>query len=133
MREALLRRFAEARSGRGLRDDYDPSFEAVPDLVLIDGGKGQLGAALAALREAGLESVVTVVSLAKREEEVFVPWSPDPLVCAPDDLGLLLLQQGARRGPPFRARLPPQRSGRRRRRARFWINCRASGRSGRRR
>ena len=37
---------------------YDPSFEAVPDLVLIDGGKGQLGAAVAALTEAGLDEVV---------------------------------------------------------------------------
>ncbi len=90
MREALLRRFAV----RGRTDgEYDPSFEAVPDLVLIDGGKGQLNAAVEALREAGLDSVVTAVSLAKREEEVFVPWSPDPLDLPADDVGVLLLRR----------------------------------------
>jgi excinuclease ABC subunit C len=98
IQEALSRRFThegEAESGDGKGEDrpYDPSFEAVPDLVLIDGGKGQLGAALAALREAGLESAVAVVSLAKREEEVFVPWSADALDLAPDDVGLLLLRR----------------------------------------
>jgi excinuclease ABC subunit C len=72
---------------------YDPSFEAVPDLILIDGGKGQLGGALAALRDKGLEAAVTVISLAKREEEVFAPWSPDPLDFAEDDPGLLLLRR----------------------------------------
>jgi excinuclease ABC subunit C len=108
MYEVLYRRFArgganpdardaldedvKARSGGG-RGSYDPSFEAVPDLVMVDGGKGQLGAAVAALRAAGLESAVTVVSLAKREEEVFVPWSPEPLDLAADDPGLLLLRR----------------------------------------
>jgi excinuclease ABC subunit C len=106
--EALSRRFAREDGGVGVGAagdvapgaepgasgrPYDPSFEAVPDLVLIDGGKGQLGAAMAALREAGLDGAVAVISLAKREEEVFVPWSPDPLGLAADDVGLLLLQR----------------------------------------
>ncbi len=90
MREALLRRFA--RVG-GAAVAYDPSFEAVPDLVLIDGGKGQLGAALGALREVGMEGAVAVVSLAKREEEVFMPGSAVPLALPRDDPGLLLLQR----------------------------------------
>jgi excinuclease ABC subunit C len=90
MREALLRRFAQDGSGD---KEYDPSFEAVPDVVLIDGGKGQLNAALEALRETGLDSVVTVISLAKREEEVFVPWSDDPLELSADDVGVLLLRR----------------------------------------
>ena len=60
---------------------------------MVDGGKGQLGAALEALRETGLETAVTVISLAKREEEVFVPWSPKPLDLPVDDPGLLLLQR----------------------------------------
>ena len=90
MREALLRRFARVTGDSGR---YDPSFEAVPDLVLIDGGKGQLGAALGALRELGMQDAVAVASLAKREEEVFVPGSPVPLVLARDDQGLLLLQR----------------------------------------
>jgi excinuclease ABC subunit C len=52
-----------------------------------------LNSALAALREAGLDAVVTVISLAKREEEVFVPWSADPLEIPADDLGVLLLRR----------------------------------------
>ena len=103
MREALTRRFtrgsepaAPASETEGPTPDprlYDPSFEAVPDLVVIDGGKGQLGGALAALRTAGLDAAVTVISLAKREEEVFVPWAPGPLELSDDDPGLLLLRQ----------------------------------------
>lgn len=91
MREALLRRFT--RSGERTEGRYDPSFEAVPDLVVVDGGKAQLGAAVGALRELGLGDAITAVSLAKREEEVFVPWSSAPLDLVADDPGLLLLQR----------------------------------------
>jgi excinuclease ABC subunit C len=90
MYEAIARRFL--RQGAG-EQSYDSSFEAVPDVVVVDGGKGQLNAALAALREAGLETVVTVISLAKREEEVFVPWSVGALGLRPDDSGVLLLRR----------------------------------------
>ncbi len=69
-----------------------PHSRRCPDLVMVDGGKPQLGAARAALREAGVEGAVSVVALAKREEELFVPWSPDPLGLSQDDLGLLLLR-----------------------------------------
>jgi excinuclease ABC subunit C len=92
MREVLLRRFTRGREGL-TGEHYDASFEAVPDLVMVDGGKPQLGAARAALRELGLEEAVYVVALAKRVEEVFVPWSPGPLPLAQDDLGVLLLRQ----------------------------------------
>jgi len=91
MREVLLRRFSRGREG--LAGDYDPSFEAVPDLVMVDGGKPQLGAAVAALQELGLDQSVSLVALAKREEELFVPWSPGPLPVPQDDVGLLLLRQ----------------------------------------
>jgi excinuclease ABC subunit C len=92
MREVLLRRFTRGREGLA-GEGYDSSFEAVPDLVMVDGGKPQLGAALAALRELGLEEAVSVVALAKREEELFVPWSQRPLSVPQDDVGLLLLRQ----------------------------------------
>jgi excinuclease ABC subunit C len=91
MREVLLRRFT--RSGDGAGGRYDPSFESVPDLVVVDGGKGQLRAAMTALQELGLEDAVTAVSLAKREEEVFVPWSSYSLDLSKDDHGLMLLQR----------------------------------------
>jgi len=90
--EAVSRRFAW-KTDLDAAEAYDPSFEAVPDLVLIDGGKGQLAAALEALKEAGLDDVVPVVSLAKREEEVYVPGRSTPLELAPDDAGLLLLRR----------------------------------------
>jgi excinuclease ABC subunit C len=52
--------------------------QPLPDLVVIDGGKGQLGAAAQALQSLGLGDVA-VVALAKREEEVYVPGRPDPI------------------------------------------------------
>ncbi|HSM60176.1 MAG TPA: excinuclease ABC subunit UvrC [Longimicrobiales bacterium] len=59
---------------RRRRDEGRP----LPDLAVIDGGKGQLGAAVGALRELGL-SDVQVAALAKREEEVFLPGRPEPV------------------------------------------------------
>ena len=88
MREVLLRRFTRSAEG-----GYDPSFEAVPDLVVVDGGRPQLGAAVAVLAELGLEDVVPVISLAKREEEIFRPGSAEPLRLERDHPALLLLQR----------------------------------------
>ncbi|MEM8960099.1 MAG: excinuclease ABC subunit UvrC [Acidobacteriota bacterium] len=65
---------------------------AMPDLILIDGGRGQLNAALAALTELGVEET-PVVSLAKREEEIFRPEDPVPLELPRNDPGLQLLQR----------------------------------------
>jgi excinuclease ABC subunit C len=59
--------------------------------VVIDGGKGQLSAALNAMRDAGMD--VPMVSLAKRIEEVFVPGRSDPILMPEDSPGLRLLQQ----------------------------------------
>jgi excinuclease ABC subunit C len=90
MREVILRRFARQSAGDTA---YDPSFEAVPDLLVVDGGKGQLNATTAALKEVGLEAVITIAALAKREEEIFVPWSSDPLELDREDLGVLLMRR----------------------------------------
>ena len=106
MREVLTRRFRRAEGAVEV-ERYDPSFEAVPDLVVVDGGKGQLGAAVDALTEAGLLEVVSLVSLAKREEEIFVPWSPEPIRLPVRRPGSASPAQGARRGPPLRPRVPP--------------------------
>ncbi len=99
--EVLLRRFTRA-AGVSDAGAYDPSFEAVPDLVLIDGGKGQLGAAVSALIEAGLDDVVPVISLAKRDEEVFLPGRSAPLLLDRDAPALAPSAACARRGPPLR-------------------------------
>jgi excinuclease ABC subunit C len=73
-------------------DEYDDGFAVVPNLVVIDGGKGQLSAALAAMQRFDLPRVA-VISLAKRIEEVFVPGSPDPVLLDPHSPGLQLLQR----------------------------------------
>jgi excinuclease ABC subunit C len=63
-----------------------------PDLILIDGGKGQLSAAYEALESIGLGSLVAV-GLAKKEELLFVRDSQDPIVLATNEPALLLLQR----------------------------------------
>ena len=65
---------------------------AMPDLILIDGGRGQLNAALNALVELGVEEVPTV-ALAKREEEIYRPQDPKPLALSKRDPGLHLLRE----------------------------------------
>lgn len=65
---------------------------AMPDLILIDGGRGQLNAALSALVELGVEET-PVVGLAKKEEELYLADRPEPLRLPRRDAGLRLLQQ----------------------------------------
>ncbi len=65
---------------------------AMPDLVLIDGGRAQLNAALHALAKLGVEET-PVVALAKREEELYLPARPAPLALPRKDAGLQVLQQ----------------------------------------
>jgi excinuclease ABC subunit C len=87
-----MRRFERQRDVSPHDKDYDASFAALPNLIVIDGGKGQLSAglrALASFRERG----VVVISLAKRIEEVFVPGRPEPLRLAHDTPELQLLQR----------------------------------------
>ncbi len=80
------------RSTRRGADDADVSFSVLPDLVLIDGGKGQLGAAVHALREAGLQQV-PVFGLAKRNEELFKPGRARPIILERDSPTLFLVQR----------------------------------------
>jgi excinuclease ABC subunit C len=89
--EVVSRRFARLEAGPAA-DGYDESFAATPNLMVIDGGKGQLAAALQAMQAYDLPRVA-VIALAKREEEVFVPGQPDPIVLDRDSPGLHLLQR----------------------------------------
>ena len=91
MREMVERRFARLANGAAT-EDYDESFAATPNLVVVDGGKGQLAAALEAMRGFDVPRVA-VIALAKREEEVFVPGRPKPVVLSRHDPGLQLLQR----------------------------------------
>ena len=98
IREVLRRRFkrlASARAaeqrGEGQEAGVD-SFGVIPDLVLIDGGKGQLSAALEVFLELGLDDV-PLASLAKENEELFVPHTPEPIILPRDSQGLYLVQR----------------------------------------
>jgi excinuclease ABC subunit C len=71
---------------------YDRSFASLPNLIVIDGGKGQLSASLPALADARARGV-TVIALAKRLEHVFLPGRADPLVLSHDSPALQLLQR----------------------------------------
>ncbi len=73
-------------------EQWDESFAATPNLVVIDGGKGQLSAALAAMQRYDLPRVA-VIALAKRVEEVFVPGRPEPIVLPEHSAGLQLLRR----------------------------------------
>ncbi len=95
MNEVLERRVAQwqRQSDRSPHDPArDGSFATRPDLLVIDGGKGQLGAGLRALGPL-IEEGTRVISLAKRIEEVFEPGRPDPHLLAHDTPALQLLQR----------------------------------------
>jgi excinuclease ABC subunit C len=77
--------------GRYFRRRLDEQ-KPLPDLVVIDGGKGQLGAAASAVHELGLESL-PLISLAKREEEIFVQGRAEPIRLSRRSPGLRMLQQ----------------------------------------
>ena len=88
--EVVSRRFARTRDIAD--EEYDESFAATPNLVVVDGGKGQLSAVLAAMQAYDLPRVA-VISLAKRAEEVFVPDRSEPIVLDRHSPGLQLLQR----------------------------------------
>jgi excinuclease ABC subunit C len=95
MEEVLSRRLARWEHQHDLSPhdkDYDPSFAALPNLIVIDGGKGQLSAGLRALQGFRDRGVV-VISLAKRIEEVFTAGAADPLRLPHDAVELQLLQR----------------------------------------
>jgi len=87
LHEILKRRFK--RSGDTSASD---SWAISPDLVLIDGGKGQLNAAQAAMHEVGVDSV-PVASLAKENEYLFIPQEAKPIILPGNSPGLQLLQR----------------------------------------
>ena len=93
MEEVLTRRFRRYLKDRDEGARAGKRFAYPPNLVLIDGGKGQLGVAVPACsRRSGLEDVA-VASLAKRFEEVYVPADSEPVRIPRDSEALYLLQQ----------------------------------------
>jgi excinuclease ABC subunit C len=90
MKEVLMRRLAKAAAG-------DKKFLPLPDLVLVDGGRGQLNAALEAREKVSTQNAepgtMNVVSLAKRLEEVYTPSSAEPLLLPRESSALRMLMR----------------------------------------
>jgi excinuclease ABC subunit C len=97
MEEMLTRRFRrwkgsqETESTPGSKKDA--SFSFLPDLIIIDGGKGQLGRVVKVLEQFGVFDKVPVVGLAKQEEEIFFPHNSQPLLLPRHSQGLYLVQR----------------------------------------
>ena len=105
MQEMLRRRFRRLATARAedsavtgpavpdLEGDGPPdAWSILPDLVIIDGGKGHLSAALEVLLELGLDDI-PLASLAKENEELFVPHTPEPIILPRRSQGLYLVQR----------------------------------------
>lgn len=84
MIEEIVRRRFERREEKG--------WNRLPDLILIDGGKGQLDAAISAMRDTGVEGI-PAIGLAKRLEQIFMEGRPDPIELPKDSQALKLLQR----------------------------------------
>jgi excinuclease ABC subunit C len=97
MEEMLTRRFRRWQAAQESLDQVgvknDASFSFLPDLIIIDGGKGQLGRAVQVLEKYELLGKVPVVGLAKREEEIFFPHKSEALLLPRHSQGLYLVQR----------------------------------------
>jgi excinuclease ABC subunit C len=97
MEEVLRRRFRRWQLAQAERDKpgarLDQAFGLLPDLLIVDGGKGQLGRAVDVLADFGLGDRVPVVGLAKGHEELFMPAEPDPVILPRRSDGLFLVQR----------------------------------------
>ncbi|HKV00912.1 MAG TPA: excinuclease ABC subunit UvrC [Ktedonobacteraceae bacterium] len=97
IQEMLRRRFrrqAQQNEERGEEIEQEVPLEhdwAMPDLIIIDGGKGQLSAAMEVLQELHID--VPTTGLAKENEELFIPGSPDPIILPRTSQGLYMVQR----------------------------------------
>jgi excinuclease ABC subunit C len=91
LQEVLKRRFKRSSIKSNDASATD-TWAILPDLVLIDGGKGQLNTALSAMREMGAGSI-PVASLAKENEEIFIPQEKEPVILPGNSSALQLLQR----------------------------------------
>jgi excinuclease ABC subunit C len=97
MKEVLTRRlqaYIDSRNAPAVEDGVKPSkFSYPPQLLLVDGGKGQLGVAVQVLADLGLTDEIPVASLAKKFEEVFVPGRQEPIIVPRGSEALFMLQR----------------------------------------
>ena len=111
MEEVLTRRFgrwkaAEEENIPGKKPD--PAFSILPDLLIVDGGKGQLGRAVKVLETYGLQERVPVVGLAKQQEELFRPGIAESVLLPRHSQALYLILTHPRRSAPLCHHCPPQ-------------------------
>ena len=109
---ATLRQSCESALHTGGMGDW-------PDVVMIDGGKGQLSAVMEALRELDLHEELVVCSLAKQREEVYLPGAREPLDSEPDQLGVQLLRRLRDEAHRFAVSFHRQQRGERMKRSRL--------------
>jgi excinuclease ABC subunit C len=97
MEEMLTRRFRRWKGSQEKESEVgakkDASFSFLPDLIIIDGGKGQLGRVVRVMEEFDLTEKIPVVGLAKQEEEIFFPHKSEPLLLPRHSQGLYLVQR----------------------------------------
>ena len=97
MEEVLTRRFNRWQAAQELAEapgkKPDAAFSLLPDLLMVDGGKGQLGRAVAVLERFGLLGKVPVAGLAKQNEELFLPGARHSLMLPRHSQGLYLMQR----------------------------------------
>jgi excinuclease ABC subunit C len=97
MEEMLTRRFRRWRGAQQTEAEPgskpDASFSFLPDLIIIDGGKGQLGRAVSVLEKFDLIDKIPIVGLAKQREEIFFPHKSDPLMLPRHSQALYLVQR----------------------------------------
>ena len=119
IREAVARRYT-----RVVNEELDR-----PDLILIDGGKGQLSAARGILRGLGLEAI-PVIGLAKKQEEIFIPGREDPLVLDEASPSLRILEAVRNESHRFATTLNKKKRARSAWRSPCWKACPGSVRRG---
>ena len=97
MEEVLTRRFNRWLAAKEMEVEpgYKPNhaFALLPDLLIVDGGKGQLGRAVEVLERFDLSAIVPAVGLAKQNEEIFLPGKPRPILLPSKSQGLYFLQR----------------------------------------
>jgi excinuclease ABC subunit C len=96
MEEVLTRRFNRwqaSQEAQRVGSKVDAAFALLPDLLIVDGGKGQLSRAVAVMEHFNLSDQVPVAGLAKQREEVFLPRKSEPILLGRHSQGLYLLQR----------------------------------------
>ena len=89
---AMLQEVLRRRFKRGTSESQKGTWAIIPDLVLIDGGKGHLSAALEVMKEAGVDSI-PCASIAKENEAIFLPQAAEPIMLPPHSTALYFLQR----------------------------------------